>query len=82
VHGTLRDAFIYARQEIHAGQHASGSSQQAPDLAGPDIVKFGIESKYETSTKQFKEVIVNAMQDMQVVCGHAQVKTGEVNSKL
>jgi hypothetical protein len=56
-----------------------------PDLAGPDIVKFGIESKHschETSTKQFKEAIVDAMQDVRIICEHAQVETGEVNSKL
>ncbi|KAF8907306.1 acyltransferase ChoActase/COT/CPT [Gymnopilus junonius] len=40
-------------------------------LAAPEIVKFGIESKYcspLTSTQEFKEAISNAMIDMQVLC--------------
>jgi len=42
-----------------------------PDLAAPDMVKFGIESKFsctETSTKQFKEMIASALIEMQSMC--------------
>jgi hypothetical protein len=42
-----------------------------PDLAGPDIIKFGIESKrscQDTSTAHFKNVIADALRDMKVVC--------------
>ncbi|KAH9935245.1 acyltransferase ChoActase/COT/CPT [Amylocystis lapponica] len=40
-------------------------------LAGPDIIKFGIESKYscpETSTEDFKVLISQALLDMRTVC--------------
>lgn len=46
------------------------------DLAGPDIIKFGIESKYScslTSTPRFKAAIHTALVDMQSVCSrHAK----------
>lgn len=41
------------------------------DLAGPDIVKFGVESKHScplTSTTAFQEIIAGAMRDMRMVC--------------
>ena len=41
------------------------------DLAGPDLIKFGIESKKsceETSTEAFIDAIDLALQDMRDVC--------------
>lgn len=41
------------------------------DLAAPELVKFGIESKfssYLTSTAQFKDAIREAMLDMKSLC--------------
>lgn len=43
----------------------------ALDLAAPDMIKFGIESKFSsthTSTKQFKVLIASALEDMQAMC--------------
>ncbi|WVQ84423.1 hypothetical protein IAT38_006575 [Cryptococcus sp. DSM 104549] len=40
-------------------------------LAGPHLIKFGIESKYscdKTSTQRFKHNIVQALRDMRAVC--------------
>ncbi|KIY73588.1 acyltransferase ChoActase/COT/CPT [Cylindrobasidium torrendii FP15055 ss-10] len=54
-------------------------------LAGPDGIKFGIESKFSsphTSTEGFQNAVVGALRDMQRIClsGHAMV--GEVSSHL
>ena len=41
------------------------------DLAGPDIIKFGIECKYSsplTSTQVFKAAIQAALVDMKAIC--------------
>ena len=41
------------------------------DLAGPDVIKFGIESKHSspyTSTHGFKAAISLALQDMRRIC--------------
>jgi len=41
------------------------------DLAGPDLIKFGIESKKsceETSTEAFIDAIALALQDMRDIC--------------
>ena len=41
------------------------------DLAGPDIIKFGIESKYSSplsSTQAFKIAIHTALTDMKAIC--------------
>ncbi|KAF8501679.1 carnitine acetyltransferase [Russula emetica] len=41
------------------------------DLSGPDLIKFGIESKLsctETSTALFQRVIVGALREMRVLC--------------
>lgn len=44
------------------------------DLAAPEMVKFGIESKFSssaTSTHYFKEAISTAMDEMQSMCQRA-----------
>jgi hypothetical protein len=49
------------------------------DLAGPYLVKFGIESKQScsaTSTAKFKHRIVQALRDMRAVC-EAAAAAGE-----
>jgi len=49
------------------------------DLAAPDIVKFGIESKFSspfTSTEKFKEAITEAMEEMYFMCEAAQKEGG------
>jgi hypothetical protein len=41
------------------------------DLAGPEVIKFGIESKHSnllTSTGEFKAAICEALQDMRYLC--------------
>lgn len=41
------------------------------DLAGPDLIKFGIESKKsckETSTEGFTDAIALALHDMRDIC--------------
>lgn len=41
------------------------------DLPGPEIMKFGIESKHscpETSTRVFKEALATALLDMRALC--------------
>jgi hypothetical protein len=41
------------------------------DLSGPDLIKFGIESKFsctETSTALFQRVIVRALREMRELC--------------
>ena len=41
------------------------------DMAGPELIKFGIESKEsckETSTEAFIDAIALALQDMQDIC--------------
>jgi hypothetical protein len=42
-----------------------------PDLAGPDLIKFGIESKRtckETSTEAFIDALALALEDMRGIC--------------
>ena len=44
------------------------------DLAGPNLIKFGIESKRScavTSTAKFKHHVVQSLRDMRRVCGKA-----------
>jgi carnitine O-acetyltransferase len=41
------------------------------DLAAPNMVKFGIESKFSsllTSTQKFKDAVVASMEEMQFLC--------------
>jgi hypothetical protein len=41
------------------------------DLSGPNLIKFGIESKFscaETSTARFQRAIVSALREMRQVC--------------
>lgn len=41
------------------------------DLAAPNMVKFGIESKFSsllTSTQKFKEAVADSMKEMQSLC--------------
>jgi len=41
------------------------------DLAAPEMVKFGIESKFscpKTSTEVFKKAVVRAMEDLKALC--------------
>lgn len=41
------------------------------DLAAPNMVKFGIESKFSsslTSTQKFKEAVAASMEEMQSLC--------------
>lgn len=45
-------------------------------LAGPDILKFGIESKYSsslTSTKGFDLAIIHALNDMHYICNNTTI---------
>ncbi|KAF5367561.1 hypothetical protein D9758_003646 [Tetrapyrgos nigripes] len=52
-------------------------------LAGPSMIKFGIESKFShhnTSTEGFKRAIVGALRDMHVLC--VEVGVSDVRSKL
>jgi len=42
-----------------------------PDLAAPNMVKFGIESKFSsllTSTQKFKEAVAASLEEMQSLC--------------
>jgi carnitine O-acetyltransferase len=55
------------------------------DLAGPFLVKFGIESKFScptTSTSRFKHHIVQALRDMREVCEAATAGGVQVKAKL
>lgn len=56
------------------------------DLAGPFLVKFGIESKFScptTSTSRFKHHIVQALRDMREMCEEAAAAdAGQVKAKL
>lgn len=41
------------------------------DLAAPEIIKFGIESKFSsplTSTSNFKEIVTETLKDMRGIC--------------
>ena len=54
------------------------------DLAGPDLIKFGIESKRsceETSTEGFTEAIALALHDMRQVYEQGQ-DSGQVVARL
>ncbi|WVF68399.1 hypothetical protein IAT40_003164 [Kwoniella sp. CBS 6097] len=55
-------------------------------LAGPYLVKFGIESKYscdKTSTQRFKHNIVQALRDMRRVCeAQTQAQSDKVEAHL
>lgn len=55
------------------------------DLAGPDIIKFGIESKHSsplTSTDGFKVAIFNALQEMKSICSADLESSSTVFSHL
>ena len=55
------------------------------DFASPDMVKFGIESKFSsplTSTEKFKEAITEAMDEMYVMCEDAQKEGGGLHSEI
>lgn len=46
-------------------------SWSSVDLVGPELIKFGIESKYscpKTSTKMFMATITRALLDLQSIC--------------
>jgi ribosome biogenesis protein Tsr3 len=61
------------------------SQRMLPDLAAPDMIKFGIESKFscaETSTKQFKELIASALEEMQAMCQNAIADRTTQNSHI
>lgn len=52
-------------------QNKISSSLDPLDLAAPNMVKFGIESKFSsslTSTQKFKEAVADSMKDMQSLC--------------
>jgi carnitine O-acetyltransferase len=54
------------------------------DLAGPDLIKFGIESKRsckETSTEGFIDAIALALHDMRGICERAR-STAQVAARL
>ena len=56
-----------------------------PDMAAPDMVKFGIESKFSsplTSTEKFKEAITEAMNEMYTMCEAAQREGGGLHSEV
>ena len=55
------------------------------DLAAPDMVKFGIESKFSsplTSTEKFKEAITEAMEEMYIMCEDAQREGDGLHSQV
>ena len=55
------------------------------DLVAPDMVKFGIESKFSssfTSTEKFKEAITEAMDEMHDMCEAAQREGGGLHSEI
>lgn len=55
------------------------------DLAAPEMIKFGIESKFSshfTSTEKFKEAITEAMNEMYAMCEAAQRKGGGFHSEV
>jgi carnitine O-acetyltransferase len=48
------------------------------DLAGPDMIKFGIESKFSspyTSTASLKNAIIHSLDEIQTVCLAPEVLT-------
>ena len=56
-----------------------------PDLAAPDMIKFGIESKFsctKTSTKIFKEMVASALEEMQTMCLIAITDTTSQNLQI
>jgi hypothetical protein len=61
-------------------------SKNALDLAGPDLVKFGIECKFSsryTSTDMFKKAVARALRDMKGVFEtDMAIENGEVVSRL
>ena len=55
------------------------------DLAGADIIKFGMESKKsstETSTHKFRLAIIDALREMRVICEAGKPNDKETSSKL
>jgi len=55
------------------------------DLAGADIIKFGMESKRsskETSTHNFRLAIIEALREMRRICEVGKPNDGEKASKL
>lgn len=61
------------------------SSLYFADLAGADIIKFGMESKRssrETSTHDFRLAIIEALREMRRICEAGKPKDGEKASKL
>ena len=56
-----------------------------PDLAGPHLLKFGIESKWScevTSTARFKHNLAQSLRDMRRVVESQQEGAGDVKAKL
>jgi len=56
-----------------------------PDLAGPHLLKFGIESKWScevTSTARFKHNLAQSLRDMRRVVEAQQEGAGDVKAKL
>ncbi|KAI0694621.1 acyltransferase ChoActase/COT/CPT [Cytidiella melzeri] len=81
---------LYARSQtwklstsgLSAGPSFRGTGFGSPEhdgyginyLVGPDMIKFGIESKHScphTSTKEFKHTVASALRDMQKLCSCA-----------
>lgn len=58
------------------------------DLAGPHLIKFGIEGKFSaesTSVARFKHQIAQALRDMRRICeaqNGKSVEGGQVKAKL
>lgn len=63
---------------FHACGLFLGHSCNFTDLAAPDMIKFGIESKFSsplTSTDGLKRAIVHSLDEMRTVCSSPEVPT-------
>lgn len=61
------------------------NTTNSADLAGADMIKFGIESKWsskEASTHNFRTEIIKAMRDMRKMCEDGRSQSTTVSSKL
>ena len=55
------------------------------DLAAPEMIKFGIESKFSspsTSTEQFKQAVVESLMEMKLLCLESEDVENRVSSRL
>jgi carnitine O-acetyltransferase len=59
--------------------------EQGTDLAGKDMIKFGIESKHsstQTNTSAFRSELAQVLREMRVMCEEAAAQAIKEEAKL